>query len=58
MEEFVIVPVKIFKCSECPFYKYEGTSWSEDIYICSKLNIEVDPEEIDYRCPYLENNKK
>ncbi len=51
----VIIELEVENCSDCPNYKYEGTSWSEDIYTCKKLNCEVDGKGIPSNCPFIES---
>lgn len=53
MSNFIIIPVKIHNCKECPFYNYAGSDWSEDIFVCEELEVEVSENGIDHRCPYL-----
>lgn len=50
----VIVEQEVENCKECPFYEYGGTTWSEDFYICKKIEREVDGDGIDSRCPFIE----
>ena len=33
--------IEIENCKECPCYYYKGTSWSEDVYVCTKTKNEV-----------------
>lgn len=51
----VIIELEVENCSDCPNYKYEGTSWSEDVYTCKKLNCEVDGKGIPSNCPFIES---
>lgn len=50
----VIIEITIDKCKDCPFIKYEGTAWSEDVYTCTKLDTSVDTEAIHSNCPFIE----
>lgn len=51
----VTIELEVEKCSDCPNYNYEGTSWSEDVYTCKILNCEVDGKDIHRNCPFIES---
>ncbi len=51
----VIIELEVQNCSECPNYNYEGTSLSEDVYVCKKINSEVDGKGIPNNCPFIES---
>lgn len=51
----VIIELEVENCSDCPNYNYDGTSWSEDVYTCKKLNCEVDGKGIPSNCPFIES---
>jgi len=51
----VIMEIEIQNCKECPCYSYQGTSYSEDVYICTKNNREVDGYGIPDYCPLIES---
>lgn len=51
----VVVEIIIEKCSQCPNCKYEGTSWSEDVYSCKKTGYEINPDTIPSTCPFIES---
>lgn len=50
----VIVELEVENCKECPHYSYEGTSWSEDVYLCLKTDKEVSGDGISKECPFIE----
>lgn len=51
----VIVELEIENCNDCPYFKYEGTSFSEDVYSCRKTKSEVNGDGIPNDCPFIES---
>lgn len=51
----VIMEIEIENCKECPCYSYRGTSWSEDVYVCTKTGNEVNGDGIPNSCPLIES---
>jgi hypothetical protein len=51
----IIIEIEIENCRDCPNYSYGGTSFSEDVYICNKINREVCGDGINSNCPFIES---
>lgn len=51
----VVYELEIENCKDCPNYSYAGTSWSEDVYECSKNKNVVNGEGIPNDCPLIES---
>ena len=51
----VIMEIEIENCKECPCYSYQGTCWSEDVYVCAKTGQEVSGDGIPNGCPLIES---
>lgn len=51
----VIVEIVVDKCSDCPNCKYDGTSWSEDMYSCKETGDEINPDTLAKSCPFIES---
>ena len=50
----VTIELDVENCEQCPYFQYEGESYSESVYICTKTRNEVNPIGIPCDCPFIE----